>query len=187
MEKSLINLFSNTTPVILVANENVEGRPILTPMLNPDQSPKTDLNGAPLGSIRLQQMTRSVNGGSFMNVRNRVAFIGGTMEQLEALIKENNLVEGIKLPGKIKVTESLEPFWKNQTSKINPQTGEQVGIQVGDTFYPVYLRMVYTEDITAPDKFIRSAEDVNEWLSARKTLVSTASQTPVETAAMPQA
>ncbi len=184
--KSFASLLNNTSPVTIVANENVDGRPIVTPMFNPDQTPKTDLMGNPLGSIRLQQKTKSLNNGSFLNVRNRVAFIGGALDQLLALIAENKLVDGSILPGKIMVTESLAPFWPNQTGKINPQTEEPIGVTVGEKFYPVYLRMTYTENMDAKDTYIRTPEDVSAWMALRQTLAATSTVTAPETAGMPE-
>lgn len=189
--KSFASLLNNTTPVKLVANTTIKGNPLVTPLLNQDESPKTDINGNPLGSIRLEQKTKSLANGSFLNVRNRVAFISGTMEQLQAILNENKLVDGSELPGKIVVTESLEPFWKGQTSKINPQTNETIGVTVADKMHPVYLRMLYTEDMAMPDKFIRTAEDVIEWLNVHKVMpaamAATVSATAPETAGMPTA
>lgn len=182
-----MSILSSTTPVTLVANKALPNNPLITPMLNPDNTPKTDLLGNPLGSIRLQQQTRSVNGGSFLNERNRVAFIGASIEVLERLVNENKLVDGSQFPGKIMVTESLEAFWPKQSCKINPNTAEQIGVTVDSKFYPVYLRMTYVEDINAKDTYIRTAEDVNNWYSVRKTLASTSATPPVETAALPTA
>jgi len=123
MEKTIMSLLSNTTPVVLVANDTVEGNPLVTALINKDGSPKTDLNGIELGSIRLEQSTRAINGGSFLNVRRRTAFIAGTLQELSTIVTSNKLVAGSQFPGKITVTESLEPFWPNQTPKINPNSG----------------------------------------------------------------
>lgn len=186
MEKTLMSLLSNTTPVVLVANNTLPDNPLVTPLMNKDGTPKTDLNGAELGSIRLEQTNRSINGGSFMNVRRRTAFIAGTMEQLLLLVSSNKLVEGSQFPGKITISESLEPFWKGQDPKMNPQSAEQVGVTVGDKFYPVFMRMTYVEDMNKADKFIRTSEDINEWITTRQTLSGTA-QPVVETGAVPTA
>lgn len=183
--KSLLSILANTTPVTLVANDTVEGNPLVTPMMNPDNSPKTDLLGNELGSIRLQQETRSLNGGSFLNARRRVAFIAGTMTELNKIVAENKLQAGSQFPGKIQVTESLAPFWPTQTPKINPNTDEQIGVTVGDTFHPVYLRMTYTEDATAKDKYIRTEEDVVAWHAIRASMSANAGAAPVETANIP--
>lgn len=180
-----MSILANTTPVTLVANDTVEGKPLITPMLNPDQSAKTDLMGNELGSIRLQQETRSLNGGSFLNARRRVAFISGTMTELGKVVAENKLQDGSQFPGKIQVTESLAPFWPTQTCKVNPNTDESIGVTVNGTFHPVYLRMTYTEDATAKDKYIRTEEDVVAWHAIRASMAANAGPAPVETAKIP--
>lgn len=184
--KGFASLLNSTSPVMIVANENLDGNPIVTPLINADTTPKTDMLGNPLGSIRLQQRSKSLNNGSFLNVRNRVAFIGGTLDELLKLVAENKLVAGTEIPGKISVAESLAPFWKNQQPKMNPQTEEVIGVTVGDTFYPVFLRMTYTEDMNAKDIYIRTAEDVIAWSAARVALAATPTPVP-ETANMPTA
>lgn len=186
MEKTLMSLLSNTTPVVLVANDTLPDNPLVTPLRDAQGNAKTDLNGAELGSIRLEQSTRSINGGSFMNVRRRTAFIAGTLEQLLFLVESNKLTNGSQFPGKITMAESLEPFWKGQDPKMNPQTAEQVGVTIGDKFYPVYMRMTYTEDMNKTDKLIRTAEDVNDWITTRQTLAGT-TQAVTETAKLPTA
>lgn len=187
MEKSLLSILTNTSAVTLVENDTVEGSPLVTPMMNLDGTPKIDLMANPLGSIRLEQNTRSLNGGTFLNARRRVAFIGGTLEQLVKLVTDNKLVNGSQFPGKIQVMESLEPFWPKQTPKMNPVTEETIGITVGDNFYPVYLRMMYNEDPTAKDTYIRTAEDVAAWMAIRSTLAATTPAPVQNTASIPQA
>jgi hypothetical protein len=185
--KSFAALLNGASPVTVVANENIDGNPIITPLMNPDNTPKTDLNGNELGSIRLQQRTSSLNGGSFLNVRNRVAFIGGTLANLEAIVAAAGLKDGSQVAGKIFVTESLAPFWPNQNPKINPQTEETIEMTVGDKKYPVYMRMLFTENLEAKDRFIRTPEDAIEWLNAHKVEKALNAVVTPETAGMPQA
>jgi hypothetical protein len=183
-KQSLTSFLNKTSPVILVANENLDGNPLVTPLLNTeDNSPKTDLMGNELGSIRLEQHTQNLANGSFLNSRRRVAFISGTLEVLENIIKNNKLVAGSELPGKIIVTESTEPFWPAQTSKINPQTQEAIGVTVNGQFFPIYMRMTYMEDGSGKDYFLRTPEDLVAHLAARAAV--TAKPAAVETAGMP--
>jgi hypothetical protein len=184
MQNALLSILSTTGAVVIVANDKLEGSPVLTPSLDNMGNPKTDLNGHELASLRLEQVTRSLN-GSFVNSRKRVAFLTGTMEELSSILKQNKLGAGSQIPGKILQIESLEPMWKGQSSKVNPQTGEAIGVTVGDKFYPVYMQQRFTEDMNATDTLIRSAEDVNVWISNRRALA--AINTPVETAELPQA
>lgn len=180
--KSFLN---TTTDVVIVVNDTLPDKPIITPLRDAQGNPKTDMLGNELGSIRLEQKNRTLN-GSFLNSRNRVAFIGGTIEQLQAILKENNLVAGSKLPGKIIVTESLTEMWPKQTSKINPQTQEAIGVRVNDKFFPVFMKMTYTEDMNAKDTFIRTPEDVITRLQATQIAQATANTgAPADTAAVP--
>lgn len=177
---------TSTTPVTVVGNDNLEGSPIITPLLDNANNPKVDLMGNPLGSIRLEQETTSLAGGTFLNSRRRVAFMASTMETLAKVVAANKLVNGSQIPGKIMVTESLEPFWNGQNGKINPSTEEPIGVTVGERFFPVYLKMNYTEDMSAKDTYIRTPEDVAAWLATRQVLAGTNKAT-VETSGVPQA
>lgn len=186
---TLKSFLSSTTPVKIVANTNLpaneQGKhPIITPLMNNDGSPKVDNNGRPLGSVRLEQHQRTLS-GTFLNARNRVAFIGGTLEELERLIAENKIVEGSELPGKIIIRESLEPIWRNQQPKMNPQTNEVVGIRNGDIFYPVYMQMSYTEDENAKDFLIRTTADAMPILMNHQIAAATMNTPVVETATIP--
>lgn len=167
--------------VVLVPNDTIEGSPLVTPLRNADGTPKTDNLGNAIGSIRVEQHSRNLN-GSYLNSRRRVAFIGGSLNDLMSIVSQNKLKAGSELPGKIQIQESLEPMWKGQSSKVNPETGEEIGVRVGDTFYPVYAKSTYTEDMNANDFLIRNSEDVSNWFAARKVLsemTSTAVDNPV--------
>lgn len=94
------------------------------------------------GSIRVDQEVKTFTNG-YLNRSKRVAFIGGTMEDLN----EMNFREGQILPGKIVVKEQLEAFYSGQSPKINPETNE-VLTQGGQ---PIYRNSFYTEDLTAFD------------------------------------
>lgn len=184
MNQNIMSFLNTTSAVMLVANDKVEGNPLVTPSLDQSGQPKTDLNGNELGSLRLEQVSRTIN-GSFVNSRKRVAFLTGTMDELLNIVKSNKLVNGSQVPGKIIQIESLQPMWKNQTPKMNPQTAEEIGVTVNGTFYPVYMQQRYTEDMNAQDKLIRTAEDVNDWVANQRAL-TTVSSAP-ETAGIPQA
>lgn len=190
---SILNLLQGTDSVTVVLNTTHPDKPLITPLVDDAGNPKTDNNGHPLGSIRLEQNSRTLT-GTFLNAKKRVAFIGGTMELLESIVKQAGLKEGSIIPGKIKITESLEPMFKSrngeQSPKINPNTKEVVGVTVGGTFYPVYMQMTYTDDLTAKDILIRTSEDAIAWLNARNmstTLapLTAAANNAVETSRVP--
>lgn len=184
MTKAIVNLLSGSSKVTVVGNEKLEGNPIITPSLDQNGNPKTDLNGNELGTMRLEQTSRSFT-GTFVNSRRRVAFLTGTLTELNSIVKAYNLKEGSEVDGRIIQIESLAPMWKNQTPKMNPQTAEEVGVVVNGKLYPVYMQQRYSEDENAKDVLIRTAEDVNAWIGNQQalgTIVST-----VDGAAVPQA
>lgn len=184
--ETLKSFLNTITDVVLVANDKLEGNPLVTPIMDKATgNPKTDLLGNELGSIRLEQSVRSLT-GSYLNNRRRVAFIGGTLEELNALLAANNLKAGSKLPGKIIITESLNPLWKGQDPKMNPQTAEVISVTVGDKPYPVYMKMTYTENMNAVDTFLRTPEDVLAWLNNQRTLEAITNQEKTEGAGVPQ-
>jgi hypothetical protein len=157
--KQVLGFLNTVTDVTIVANEKLEGNPIVTPMMDNNNNPRIDLNDNELGSIRLEQNSRSLN-GSYLNNRKRVAFIAGPIDELEKLVASEKLKHGSKIPGKILIIESLTPMWKGQNPKINPSSGDAIEIAVGERKYPVFMKMIYTEDVTKQDHLIRTAEDV---------------------------
>jgi hypothetical protein len=177
----LTNLFTSASPVMIVENPNEEGKPLVTVMRDKiTGAPKTDLNGNILGSIRVEQQISTLS-GTFLNSRNRVAFIGGVFDHLVEVARQHNLKHGSLLPGKICIKESLEPMWKGHNPKINPQTSEVIAVSVGDKAFPVYMQMFYTEDEKSIDKLIRSADDVNTWMTNRKALETNTNEVSKET------
>lgn len=156
---SLTSFITPAGAVRIVRNEMVEGNPLITPMMNKDQTPKTDMVGRPLGSMMLEQHTSSLN-GSFLNNRRRVAFITGPIEALQKLVDTHKLEHGKEIPGKIIVKESITPMWEGQIPKKNPTTDKEIGVFVGMKFYPVYMKMFFTENKDAKDTMISTPEDV---------------------------
>jgi hypothetical protein len=185
MEKTL-GFLAVMSAVTLVANDKLEGNPLITPLLDKrDGSPKVDLVGNELGSIRLEQNSRNLN-GSYLNTRKRVAFIGGPIEDLKNLLGVNKLKEGSELPGKIVIKESLSPMWEGQNWKINPQSGEEIGVMVNGKLQNVYMKMIYTEDMTDKDSLIRTEDDVLRIWNSRKIAEAVDTNQSVQSAAVPQ-
>jgi hypothetical protein len=182
MQQGLMSLLSMTTPVMVIGNDQLDGKPIITPILDVNNAPKTDLNGNALGSIRLEQHIRELN-GTFLNARKRVAFVGGTVEELSKVVATAKLKDGSTLPGKIVIMESLDPMYKGHQPKINPQTQETIGVTVNGKLYPVYMQMKYVENATIEDVLIRDEEAVNNWLVQNGGAVPAA--TVEETATIP--
>jgi hypothetical protein len=162
---SLTSFITPAGPVKIVANENLEGHPLITPLLDKDGvTPKIDILGKPLGSIMLEQNTATLN-GSFLNNRRRVAFISGSIEGLQKILDASKAQHGTEVPGKIVVKESIYPGWEGQQPKINPQTKKEIGVIVGEKFFPVYMKMFYTDNLNAKDVYVNSPEDVTAILA----------------------
>ena len=83
------------------------------------------------GSLMLMAQVITLSSG-FLNKRNKVGFVVGNVEDLEAVIKEYNLKEGTDYsvavgPHKIVTLEKVEsetPENQGYREKINPTTGE---------------------------------------------------------------
>lgn len=170
MEKNgFLSSLTTVTSVMIVANDKLEGKPLVTKLMDKDGNPKLDLNQNEIGSIRLEQHIRSLS-GSYLNARRRVAFVAGSYDELVKLVETNKWKNGSLIPGKIVITESLQPMWEGQNPKMNPQTSEVIGVKVNDRLYPVYYRATFTENADETDKLIRTPEDVNAWYTVRQKL-----------------
>lgn len=178
------SILTALTAVTLVGNDKLEGKPLITATLDKAGQPKTDLMGNEIGSIRLEQTSRNIN-GSYLNNRRRVAFISGSIDVLRDLLAQNGLKEGSLLPGKIVITESLQPMWEGQTSKVNPETTEAIGVTVNEKFYPVYMKMTYTENPEERDTLIRTPEHVIAWLTTVQALAASQNVKKNESAGVP--
>jgi hypothetical protein len=161
----MMNFLTRGSKVMIAVSE--DGAPIVRPFLDDQGNPKTDNRDRPIGSIMLTQSVRVMN-GTFLNGANRVAFISGTIEELENIVKQNKLKVGSEVPGRIIQKESLTPFYPTQSAKINPQTQEAVGFTIGETFHPVYMQQIFVEDENTKDVLIRSVEEVEAILNAKK-------------------
>lgn len=115
-------------------------------------------NKPDFGSIRVDQEITSFEGG-FLNRQNRVAFIGGRMEDLQSL----GYKEGTTLPGKIVVIETLEPQYTGHSPKINPETGEEL-TQSGQA---IYRDTKYTENQNVSDQLL-SHDTVEQTVEAKE-------------------
>ena len=135
----------NTSPKI---TKHPETGAIITPNSNKPE----------YGSVRVDQEVKTFTNG-FLNRTNRVAFIGGRLEDLNKM----GYKDGQKLPGKIVVKEQLEPFYPGQDPKINPETDE-VLTQGG---HPIYRNTYYTENINEQDMLL-SHDTVEETVDSEE-------------------
>jgi len=184
---SLFSILAPNSKPVLMRNEKHPEKVLITPFMQADgATPKTDLQGRPVGSIMLSQEKTMMN-GSFLNVQKRYAFLSGTIESLQTILDRFKLTAGSEVPGTIQVLESLQPFFDNQKPKVNPTTQEVIGFDINGAFYPVYYQTRYTENLEAKDVTIRSVEDAMNWLNARniKAAEEKVAVTVVETSAIP--
>ena len=183
-----LSLLDSKSPVILVANTTDPEKPMLiTPFKDAQGNPKTDNNGNPIGSIRLEQTQNTLNGG-FLNSSTRVAFIGATIKTLEKIINDNKLKAGSVVPGKIVIEESLTPFYPNQKAKINPNGGAVIQIEANGALHDIYMRMRYTDKEADQDFLLRSSKAVMLVLNANtvnKEIGSMENKQPLEEARIP--
>jgi hypothetical protein len=103
-------------------------------------------NNPEYGTIRLEETGLRFSKG-FVNGMKRSAFIRGKIKDLASF------AEGMELPGTIVAKESLTPWYKDQSPKINPSTKDVI-LSNGQ---PVYLQYEYSEDANAQDQLINAS------------------------------
>lgn len=82
----------------------------------------------------------------------RYAYITGADKELYEVISKNNLEIGSQIRGKIILIESLFNSWKGHKPKIDFKTGKTVGYTFENTFYPVFVRYMFTDDFKNFDR-----------------------------------
>lgn len=110
--------------------------------------------GETFGKIRVDQRAPVINNG-FMSFANRSAFITlaeKTAKEMEPTLKEDM---PYPIPGKVIVTESLEPFYYGQEPKRKGAEGEIV-THMGA---PVYRDTDYVFNLNAQDTLLASDRD----------------------------
>jgi hypothetical protein len=104
------------------------------------------------GFIRLCQQKKRFDppSGKVEILYSRIAYLTGSLEDLNGLIERHRLQIGSQLKGKIILVESLMPSWKGHGAKVDDR-GNTVGYRFNDRFYPVYAKYVFVDDINASD------------------------------------
>ena len=107
--------------------------------------------GETFGKIRVDQRTPVINNG-FMSFANRSAFI--TLDEEDAKAMETILIEDTPYPivGRVVVTESLEPFYKDQ----EPKRKGVEGAIITHLGAPVYRETNYVFNLDATDTLLVS-------------------------------
>lgn len=101
-------------------------------------------------SIRLNQSVATVDDRGFVKVSNRVFYIKGDKESLQAL----GWTKDTKVPGNLIVQESLEPFNPSNADfdlKVVPGTGVVCSVD-GE---PIYRRTIWDKSGNMMDTFIQ--------------------------------
>jgi hypothetical protein len=124
-------------------------------------------NNPELGWITLEQEVFQINDRGWLKETTRTALVHGKMSDLTRA----GYKEGTQLPGKLVITESLNPFNTDNPDrdlKIAGSTG--VICRVDDQ--PIYRRAFYTTNINAFDEFIphNNTEEIKEVMEAQKML-----------------
>lgn len=134
---------------------NTQKRPQITAHPETGEIVIPNPNKPEFGSVRIDQEVSSMEDG-FLNRQHRVAFLGGRVEDLEAM----GFKAGQTLPGKIVIQEATTPFYDGQQPKINPQT-EEVLTTNGQE---IYRQAKYTDNLNASDSLL-SHDTVDQTVS----------------------
>ena len=116
------------------------------------------------------QSTQPTFQEGFMRLGKRVAFIAGTVKQLEEYISGLNLVVGSELPGKIVIREQLEPIDANNLEtgiKYPNAAAKEAGLMCSVGDQPVYRRAFYTPDLSIIDTLVQhhNGADIKEFMA----------------------
>ena len=105
-------------------------------------------NNPEYGFIRVAQ-ERTIFEGGWARKKTLSALISGSTEDLKSM----GLRAGQEMPGRIIVTESLEPFNAENPEKDYKVAGD-TGIICCLDGQPIYRKTFYTEDVSATDTMI---------------------------------
>lgn len=106
-------------------------------------------NNPEYGYVRLQQVRPSFTNTGWAKSGNMTTLLHGTMEVLQSF----GLTADTKLPGKIIVRESLEPFSKNNPDRDLKKAGE-TGIICCVDGQPIYRKTFFVADPNAQDVYV---------------------------------
>lgn len=114
-------------------------------------------NNAEWGHVRVEQTRVQIDDKGFLRKSKMSALIHGKMEDLT----EMGFFKGQKLPGKIVVMESLEPFNTKDPSRDYKVAGA-TGVVCCVDGQPIYRKTFFREDVNAQDENIQhnNTEDI---------------------------
>tara|TARA_R110000851_G_scaffold48345_1_gene116918 strand:+ start:380 stop:826 length:447 start_codon:yes stop_codon:yes gene_type:complete len=105
------------------------------------------------GTIRVDQIVITMENG-FMNRNNRSAFIGGRIEDLNAM----GFAAGQELPGKIVRKEFVVPQYEGHVPAMYPVGHAAAGTQALKNGNPYFLEFEYTDNPKKMDSIIATQE-----------------------------
>lgn len=126
MNKSVVKITANAQGLVVVPSTN-----------NPS-----------FGYVRVEQESATFEGG-WMRRHTKSALISGSIEDL----KSAGFFKGQELPGQIVVSESLEPFNKENPDRDLKFAGN-TGVVCTYEGKPIYRRAEFTSDLEATDSLI---------------------------------
>lgn len=117
------------------------------------------------GYIRVEQETVQINGGGWLNISKRSAFINGKVEDLLKADYKN----GQEIFGKIVIMESLVPFNPTNPDK-NLKLAGTSGVICRVDDQPIYRQAFYTGNPNAYDELIMhtNSEEIKDVIFAQK-------------------
>jgi len=132
-------------------------------------------NNAEWGHVRVEQTRVQIDEKGFLRRTNMSALIHGKTEDLTQV----GFFKGQKLPGKIVVMESLEPFNAKDPGRDYKVAGA-TGIVCCVDGQPIYRKTFYREDVNSQDELIahNNTEDIKTAYQA--SLVQTRVEPQVE-------
>jgi len=100
-------------------------------------------------SMMLEQLV-FVNNNGFLNKKRRVAFLTGTVEQMQEFANMMGAAKGKELPGHLYVKETFYPQYEGHQPKCNPRTGRACLVDGALVYWKTY----YDDTGTRGDEMI---------------------------------
>ena len=132
-------------------------------------------NNAEWGHVRVEQTRVQIDEKGFLRKSKMSALIHGKMEDLT----EMGFFKGQKLPGKIVVIESLEPFNAKEPARDYKVAGA-TGVICCVDGQPIYRKTFFREDINAQDETIQHNNTDDIKAAYQESLASTRVQPTFE-------
>lgn len=122
-------------------------------------------NNPEYGRVAVEQEVFQINDRGWLKSTVRTAFINGKMADLEKV----GYREGMELPGRIVIVESLTPF-NTENPDLNLKIAGKTGVVCRYEDQPIYRQTFFTTNQNAFDEFIphTNKEEIREVMLAQK-------------------